>query len=85
MPSAAMPASLELRQHLLLEAPIGAVEAVERHLYGVERVVVREHLQVDRWALVPREADEADRALLLRLIERLDDAALREVELGSFS
>ena len=41
------------------------VEAVERHLDRIERVVMREDLQVDGRVLVPGEADEADLALAL--------------------
>ena len=43
---------------------------------------MREHLEMDVRRLVPGEADEAHFALLLRLGQRLDRAAGREVPLG---
>jgi aryl-alcohol dehydrogenase-like predicted oxidoreductase len=42
------PDSLNLRKHLLLEATIGRVKAIERHLDGVEWIVVRQHFEMDR-------------------------------------
>src|SRR5438552_12811020 len=72
---------LELGQHLLLEAAIGAVETVERHLHGVERKAVRQHLEVDRRMLVAGESDESHLAVLLRLRQGLDDTAAGEVQL----
>ncbi len=82
MPSAAMPRRFDLGQHLLSKLR-NRVEAVQRHLHGVERVAVRQHRQVDARVLVAREADEADLALLLGAVQRLDDAAGREVASGS--
>ena len=48
IPIGAMPAPVELGQHVLLEAAEGGVEAVERQLTRVPREVVREHRQVQR-------------------------------------
>ena len=78
----AIPRRLQLRQHLLLEAAEAGVEPVQRQLAAVEREVVRQHLEVDGRILVTGEADVAHLALRARLLERLDDAAAREVALG---
>jgi len=61
-------AALELWQYLLLEAPIGPVKTVERHLHRIKRIIVRQHFEMNRRVLVAGEADETDLALLLRLV-----------------
>ncbi len=38
--------AVEFGEHLL-KAAVGGVETLQRHLHGIEREVVREHLQVD--------------------------------------
>ena len=60
--------ALELRQHLLLEAAIGPIKAVEWHLHRIERVIVCQHFEMDRRALVAGEADETDLAVFLGLV-----------------
>ena len=55
---------------------VAGVEGVERHLHRVEREAELEHLEVEGWVLVTGEADEAGLAMLLGLLQRLDDAPL---------
>ena len=65
-----------------MKAPEVCVEAVDRHLHGVEPEVMREHLQMNRWMLVPGEADEPYLSLLPGLDERFDGAAWYEMKVG---
>ena len=65
-------ALVDLGQHVLLETAVAGVEGVQRHLCAIERVVVRQHLEVDGWVFVAREADEAHFAGLFRIVQRLD-------------
>src|SRR5437879_2142986 len=65
-----------------LEASEGRIEAIERQLAGIPPVVVRQHREVQRRRLVPREADVADLALRARAVQRLDDAARRKMPCG---
>ena len=51
----------------LLEASKCSVKAVQRHLHGIEREVMRQHLEMDLRIFVPSEADEPYFAVLLRL------------------
>jgi hypothetical protein len=78
-PDGGDPAAVQFRQHALLEAAEGRIEAVERQLARVPRVVVRQHLEVQAGILVSGEPDEPDLALLPCAIEGLDRAARREV------
>jgi hypothetical protein len=59
---------------------ISRVETIERHLHGVERIIVREHLQMNSRILVSGKADKADFALLLGVGESLGDTARGEDE-----
>jgi hypothetical protein len=54
----------------------------ERHLRGVERKAVRQHLEVNRRTLVAGESDEPHLAVLPGLGQGLDDPAGGEVQLG---
>ena len=56
-------AAVELRQHLLLETTIGRVKTIERHLDGVKWVIVRQHFQMDRRALMSSETNKTNLAL----------------------
>jgi hypothetical protein len=76
---------LQFRQHLLFEAAITRVKTVQRHLHGVEWVIVRQHFEMDCRALMSREANKTNLALLFRLIQRLDHAAFAKCKSGSFS
>src|SRR5438552_4686010 len=73
---------MEFRQDFALETAEGGIETIERKLTGIERVIVREHLQMNRRVFVAGEADEADFAFTLRLGERLDDTAGGEMQIG---
>ena len=72
-------APVQLGQHLPLEAAERRVEAVQGQLTRIPWIVVRQHLQVERRRFVAGEADVADLALDARAVQRLDDAAAREV------
>jgi len=64
-------AALNLRKHLLLEATIGRVKAIERHLDGVEWIVVRQHFEMDRGALMSGETNKTDFTLFFCFIQGL--------------
>ena len=80
MPRAAIPRPLKLRQHLLLEATIGRVKTIERHLDGVEWVIVRQHFEMYRRALMSGETNKTNLALLFRFIQRFDHTTLCEMQ-----
>src|ERR1700735_2187114 len=74
------PPPLKFREHLLLEAPIGCIKTVERHLDGVEWVIVRQHFEMYRRTLMSGETNETYFALLFGFIERFDYTALCEMQ-----
>src|SRR6202049_31264 len=59
------PPPLKFREHLLLEAPIGCIKTVERHLDSVEWVIVRQHFEMYRRTLMSRETNKTYFAPLL--------------------
>jgi hypothetical protein len=65
---------------MLLEAAIGPVKTIERHLDRVERIVVRQHLEMNRRVFMSSEADETDLALPLRFVQCFDYASVGEVQ-----
>ena len=71
---------------VLLEAPVAVAPSKQfsgiSHRESKRETHAREHRQVDVGVLVTRKTDEAHLPLLLRLLERLDDAVLREVQRG---
>src|SRR5262249_33795428 len=77
-------AAKEFGEHLALERTVleGAVKAVERQLARVERVVARQHLEVNAGILMSRESDETHFSLPPGLCERLDHATAHEVTVG---
>ena len=54
-----------LRQDVSFETAEGSVATVERHLYGIEGKIVRQHLQVDLGIFVAGESNKANLTLLL--------------------
>ena len=74
------PPPLKFREHLLLEAPIGCIKTVERHLDRVEWVIVRQHFEMYRRTLMSGEANKTYLALLFRFIQRFDDTTLCEMQ-----
>src|SRR5437016_5380465 len=72
----------ELRQYLMFETPEVRIHDIQRHLDCVEPEPVfrrgLEHPQMNRWILMPGEADESAFAGLPRFLQSLNCAALRE-------
>src|SRR4029077_3270818 len=61
-------------------ATIGCVKTIERHLDRVERIVVRQHSEMNSWALMSCETNKTCLALFLRLIQCFDHATLRKMQ-----
>jgi len=76
------PAPRELGQHAGLKTSKVPVEAVERELTRVERIVERQHAEMDLRILVSGETDKSRLALRPGPVERLDDAVPGEVPIG---
>src|SRR5271165_4903767 len=70
----------ERRKHLLLEATVGRVKTVKRHLDGVEWVMVRQHFEMYRRAFMSGETNKTNFALLFRFIKRFDHTTLSEMQ-----
>ena len=64
----------------MLEAAVRPVKTIERQLDCIERIIVRQHLEMNRGALMSSETNETDLALLLRLVEKSDAAVDRLVD-----
>ena len=71
-----MPRLHGFRQHDGLKALEGRIEWVDRHLDRVKRVAKLNHSQVELRIFMASEAGEANLALLLRLVHRLEHATL---------
>src|SRR6202795_521552 len=71
---------LKFREHLLLEAPIGCIKTVERHLDSVEWIIVRQHFEMYRRTLMSGETNKAYLALLFRFIQRFHHTTLCEMQ-----
>src|SRR5258707_7961228 len=74
------PPPLKFRKNLLLEATIGCIKTVERHLDSVEGVIVRQHFEMYRRTLMSGETNKTYLALLFRFIQRFDHTTLREMQ-----
>src|ERR1700693_3736548 len=74
------PSPLKFRQHLLLEATIGCIKTVQRHLDSVEWVIVRQHFEMYRRTLMSGETNKTNFALLLGFIQRFDHTTLCEMQ-----
>src|SRR5580693_8926317 len=75
------PPPLKFRQHLLLEATIGCIKTVERHLDSVEWVIVRQHFEMYRRTLMSGETNKTYLALPFRFLQRFDHTTLCEMQL----
>src|SRR6202035_5559627 len=74
------PPPLKFREHLLLEATIGCIKTVERHLDSVEWVIVRQHFEMYRWILMSGETNKTYLPLLFRFIQSFDHTTLCEMQ-----
>jgi len=72
---------LKFREYLLLEATIGCIKTVERHLDSVEWVIVRQHFEMYGRTLMSGEANKTYFALLFRVIQRFDHTTLCEMQI----
>src|SRR6202007_1140018 len=76
------PPPLKFREHLLLEATIGCIKTVERHLDSIEWVIVRQHFEMYCRALVSGETNKTYFALLFGFIQGFDHTTLCEMQVG---
>src|SRR5580704_1465157 len=74
------PPPLKFREHLLLEAPKGCIETVERHLDSVEWVIMRQHFEMYRRTLMSGETNKTYLALLFRFIQCFHHTTLCEMQ-----
>src|ERR1700757_2014064 len=79
-PERCNPPPLKFREHLLLEATIGCIKTVKRHLDSVEWIIVRQHFEMYRRTLMSGETNKTYLALLFRFLQRFDHTTLCEMQ-----
>src|ERR1700735_5575841 len=69
-----------LTERLQLEAAIGCIKTVERHLDSVEWVIVSQHFEMYRRTLMSGETNKTYLALPFRFLQRFDHTTLCEMQ-----